>query len=388
MKLLYIAQINNGPVIQSQVIELLNHYYKTSSFEKIIFLAGLNFYKPSISGVIDTINKNIEVRFFKCFPNYPFIGELTIRSLKNTINKIKHKKDYVIHVRGTLQSYYVYKAIKSLGGDTKKIIVDVRGAAYEETAEYSDKNLSIKKLKLFHKKKALQTINNIDTFSTVSDSLKNHLIKTTKVKDIKIKVNSCLATEGFVFDRDQREYIRSKLQLNKEDILIVLSSGGNAKWQNTENTIKQLCDNFKILNLSKLYISHPNVINKFVSYSEVPKYLCAADVAVIWREPNVTNKVASPVKFSEYVACGLPIISNNSIDLITTYLRNNNCGRIINELTEINIALLIDLKNLDRESLSKKGQASYGINIIAKNYFKLYQDVAAASVGTSHISLH
>jgi len=48
-----------------------------------------------------------------------------------------------------------------------------------------------------------------------------------------------------------------------------------------------------------------------VPYEEVTKYLNAVDFAVVWRDNNIVNKVASPVKFSEYVCTGLPVIANN-----------------------------------------------------------------------------
>ena len=55
------------------------------------------------------------------------------------------------------------------------------------------------------------------------------------------------------------------------------------------------------MNKSKKELHHKNVINKFVDYYEIPNYLNAADIAVIWRENSIVNKVASPVKFSEYI---------------------------------------------------------------------------------------
>jgi len=53
-----------------------------------------------------------------------------------------------------------------------------------------------------------------------------------------------------------------------------------------------------------------------LSLSEMPLYLNSADAAIIWRDKSIVNKVASPVKFSEFICCGLPIIANYSVDMI------------------------------------------------------------------------
>ena len=103
-------------------------------------------------------------------------------------------------------------------------------------------------------------------------------------------------------------------------------AGALANWQNTDVLNKLAEKGFKVLNLSKKNISHKNVINRFNSYNEMPYYLNAADVAIIWRDESVVNKVASPVKFSEFVCCGLPVISNRSVDMISEYITRNESG--------------------------------------------------------------
>ena len=82
------------------------------------------------------------------------------------------------------------------------------------------------------------------------------------------------------------------------------------------------------------------------------KYLSAADAAIIWREQGITNKVASPVKFSEYVCCGLPIITNDSIDLVTNYIKRNNCGKILNSMDLIEDKIIVKLSAKDEIALT------------------------------------
>ena len=129
---------------------------------------------------------------------------------------------------------------------------------------------------------------------------------------------------------------------------------------------------FKVLNLSKVKISHKNVFNKFVSFSDVPIYLNAADVAVIWRIKSIGNQVASPVKFSEYICCGLPVISNNSVDMISSYITKNECGLLIDKLDDLDNLSLYDLKQKDRKRISETGVLNFGSNKIVDQYLRTY----------------
>jgi glycosyltransferase involved in cell wall biosynthesis len=40
----------------------------------------------------------------------------------------------------------------------------------------------------------------------------------------------------------------------------------------------------------------------------VPEYLAAGDLGLLLRDPHPVNRVASPVKFAEYLAAGLPVL--------------------------------------------------------------------------------
>ena len=65
--------------------------------------------------------------------------------------------------------------------------------------------------------------------------------------------------------------------------------------------------------------------------NEVPKYLLAADYGLLIRENTVTNQVASPVKFAEYLACGLPVIISRNLGDYSEFVTKNNCGYLLNE---------------------------------------------------------
>jgi glycosyltransferase involved in cell wall biosynthesis len=61
----------------------------------------------------------------------------------------------------------------------------------------------------------------------------------------------------------------------------------------------------------------------------IPRYLAAADVGLLPRRQALTNRVASPVKFGEYLASGTPVILNEEIGDYSDMVRANNVGLVL-----------------------------------------------------------
>jgi len=374
MKLIYIAY-GNVSVFDSQVVALLNYFIESEQISEIILVLGTDYKDKFNEKKLNNLNKKIEVKYYKQYPQYILIEELTVRSISNAISEIKHIDEYIIHVRNDVTAHYAYRAIKRLKGKTNQIIADVRGAGLEQLIEFSNKKKFILWLKKIQRNQVNKSLSKIKNLSVVSQSLKNYAYN--KVGNgINVKVNSCLANRDFKFDKAERSKLRKEFNVDDNESLLVLSTGGDNAWQNTKQTIKLLTDNnFKILNLSRTEIPHPKVITKFVPYCEMFKYLCAADAAIIFRKKGVTNQVASPVKFSEYVSCGLPVITNDSVDLIADYIKANNCGAIIHSLSSIDENILAKMKKLDRTDISIKGQSVFGLETIADQYVDFYKSL-------------
>jgi len=181
--------------------------------------------------------------------------------------------------------------------------------------------------------------------------------------------------ELFRYDFESREEIRKKFRINKGEILLIFSSGGTANWQNNDIIISLANKGIKVLNLSQKEIQHKNIINKFVSYEEVYKYLSAADCAFIWRDKSIVNEVASPVKFSEYMACGLPVVHNGTVDLITNITEEGVDGMLIESISDIEVQTIKRfLLNSDRQKISAKGLGFFEINKIVLSYKQIYAE--------------
>lgn len=363
-----------GSVFDSQVLALLDAINERNLFKKIYLLIGIRNKEQKNDLLNRNISNRIEVIFYKSYPNYPFFNYLNTVNIRAAINRPKiNLNEIIFHTRGELIASYVAQSVGTKY--YKSIIPDIRGSSVEEIEEFYNFNNVIKTLKINNYKKAIGKLKNYRKVSVVSKSLKEYLFRNYDLDQEKIGIANCLAGKHFRFDETQRERVRIEFNLSANDILIVFSSGGTANWQNTEILIMLADKGLKVLNLSKKTISHKNIFNKFVAYYDMPLYLNAADAAIIWRDKSIVNKVASPVKFSEYICCGLPVIANTSVDMINDFITQHHCGLLINNLEDLDSQTVEGLKKKDRMKISELGLLHFGIDTIVEKYSQIYDAI-------------
>ena len=363
-----------GSVFDSQVLALLTAINAKKIFNKLYLFLGIRNENQKNGFLAREANPEIEIVFFKSYPNYPFFNYMNRKSIKNAlISQSIKSQEVIFHSRGEMIAWQLSEIL-----DRKyhnNIIPDVRGAIVEEIAEFTDFNKLLKSFKILNNKKVVKNLNRFQKISVVSNSLKKYLITNYNIETEKIVITPSLAGSDFQFSDEQRDKIRQELKLSGDDILIVFSSGGTAGWQNND-PLNWLADKgFKVLNLSKKEIRHSNIINKFVSYDEMPLYLNAADVAIIWRDKSIVNNVASPVKFSEYICCGLPVIANRSVNMISEYISKYECGILVDDLDTIDLKTINELKAKNRKIISEDGIKNFGVETIVNKYLQIYSSL-------------
>ncbi len=120
-----------------------------------------------------------------------------------------------------------------------------------------------------------------------------------------------------------REEWREKFGFATED-LVMAFAGGKADWQGLDFWLPHMHDWLgKMPNLKLLLLTpeHPTIkeihnefpkriVNTFVPHHDVLKSLSSADYGILWRNPSISNVVASPTKLSEYLQAGLAVVTN------------------------------------------------------------------------------
>lgn len=375
--LIYIAATGSA-VFQSQVISLLHEIKKLNYFSNIILLAGYKTAEQKEAEMKKLSNAGLEIKFYRQYPIYSFYRNRQISEFKRKLQKVA-RANTVIHIRGEALTETVYQATQLLDpGIICNIVTDIRGAAFEEVKIYGSKiNIVKHVVKLYNLKRNLKSAVQYSSYiSCVTKALADYVQHKHPQHVLPIGVNHCVGGEGFNFNQEQRQIFREKMKLKESDILCVFLTGGNGPYQNTKYTIETFTSKgYKILNLSKIHVDHPQVINLFVNYQEVPGYLNASDIGVIWREENMVNKVASPVKFSEYVCCGLPVIANKGVQLINEYIDNTGFGTLINSYNEVTEEMITQLTKINRNEIASNAKQMFSAEVIAQNYLSIYKKI-------------
>jgi hypothetical protein len=364
-----------GSVFPSQVIELLNFYQNLNWFNKITLICGVRNELERKKTEEWLASSSFNIIFYRTFPNYSFYNRIAIIHLISAISTAQMDHSTIFHIRGWSSASIVYRSLRKVILDNLKILIDLRGALKEEVIDFQKTNWLQKKIKVININKAVSALKNYSFISVISNSLKEYVLSNVSNIEGEVFINPCLAGNSFIYSVEQREKLRNILGVKENEKLLVFSSGGESLWQNNQELIKIASKGFKILNLSKVYVDHPNVITKYVKYEEVSEYMCAADVALIFREKNIVNKVASPVKFSEYLCSGLPVISNKNVDVIKQCIENTGYGLLVDSMDEINLEAVDKLCALSRNKISDYGRKHFGIESVAERYLKIYNEM-------------
>lgn len=86
--------------------------------------------------------------------------------------------------------------------------------------------------------------------------------------------------------------------------------------------------------LLKRGYSEEDMIVTPVNPADIPSYVCAADVALSFRHAGYSAKAASPTKIAEYLACGVPVISNKGIGDVDDLITRNGVGALLDDYSD------------------------------------------------------
>lgn len=375
MELVYIIP-GFDSAVPSQVISLLQQYKKENKCERIVLL--------SPDPVPEKYSEHIEVVPYKndIFLNSIYTFRLA-RRISKVLDSLSLGDEAIIHCRSELMAYTVKRATKKV-----PVLADFRGVTWCEYELYRPKTLSYRLFKYYKTNELLniegKVFKRINKVSCVSDFFKNYLNEKWGTRDDVAVIPSSAKETIFRIDLKSRKSIREELELVDDDFLFLFSSGGNSVWQNIEviiSQVKKINDpRIKILILS----SHPeqltsledNIVTiKKSPYEEVYRYLNAADAGSLFRDDNLVNHVASPIKTSEYLCCGLPMITNNTVYSTANFVKEHNAGIVCKSLDKIIPSDLDTLKAMNRETISQKAVSLFGLNSVSKQYLELYKQM-------------
>lgn len=291
----------------------------------------------------NSIINPIEINFYN-----PVSVILSFFHVRREIIKKLNRNDYKCIVLSGVLTYVFINLLKKYRSDIP-IIADIHGAT-EELIEFKDDNFLKRFMKnllyRYNEYSQKKRLNLFDGTFVVSNALVEYLNKKYSLnKNIKHYVVPC-ALENIDFDekfvKQNRNIYRKKYGIDKDEILFIYS-GGVSPWQCIDKSI-ELFTKFQLKSNRKaklLILSHridkvksitegnESIILDSISPDKVKKVLCAGDYAFLIRDNFITNNVAFPNKFLEYVQSGMKIITTPHVYDVSKQIEKYKIGIII-----------------------------------------------------------
>ena len=179
-----------------------------------------------------------------------------------------------------------------------------------------------------------------------------------------------------------RKKWREKLGINDNEVLFIYS-GGLSPWQSIDKAYeiflkyKREKGNavFLIMTPNKDGLDFPEATIMSFASSEVSEVLFAGDVAFLIREDFVTNHVAFPNKYLEYVLSNMLIISTPYLKDISKEIKEKHLGMIIEKTDDFSSSQLESILKAkgtfeENYTLRKEITESHGFSKTLKKFAK------------------
>lgn len=225
-----------------------------------------------------------------------------------------------------------FAAVLARSASGARVCFDARGAYSAEFGEYKVGGDKFSPDDIHEIEK--RALNESDCAIAVSEALVNYWKREFAYQSGKHVVIPCTLPSAYRA-QEKRESGPARVR--------IVFSGGTGKWQSLELLSEILLPYFETHPETELLMltSHvpdsfvlkrkfpDRVLVKWVKEEQVSAELATCDYGWLVREENVTNEVASPVKFAEYLAAGLSVLISPKIGDFSSFVAQHQCGYVI-----------------------------------------------------------
>lgn len=324
----------------SQVVDVVNYYKSLKKPMKLIAFFSMRTYWKDRKRLKEMYPDAIAL---PCFPG--------VKNWRKSIPLLKlYLKKNKVNVgigRG------VFATDLLLRSKLDHVVFDARGAYYGEWLEFKfgadDKFINA----VFELEK--EVLQNANFKIAVSNALVNYWKETYELtfSDEEISIIPCTlsnSTFSVDFNVDENNTERLKYGYTEEDIVLVYA-GSIAGWQSIDywlGVVEELMnsnDKVKLLLLTQYNTGIQNFISKYptrvqrfwVKPEEVSELMSLADYGILLREQMITNKVASPTKFAEYLAAGLKVLISKELGDYSNFVANHKVGLVLGKNDKVEL---------------------------------------------------
>jgi glycosyltransferase involved in cell wall biosynthesis len=344
------------PLGQSQVIPYLRELSKRGvRFTLLSFERGIAFGPDGLSRCArlreQLAKEDIEWHWLRYHqtPSLPATMFDVANGVHHAKSLIRRNKIELVHARSHIPATIALRLKVRFG---LKMIFDVRGLMAEEyvDADHWHQGSVPYRLSKMMERRALAAAEGVVTLTERIwpvikewDGLRGREV-------IHEVVPCCADLELFKFSLEARQQKRAELGLKDSRVLVY--SGSIGGWY----LANRMADFFvELVNktndwhflwltggpqelittlMSERGLKSNQYTVRAVASAEVPSYLCAGDLGIAFYKPTFSRLATSPVKVSEYLACGLPLVINTGIGDSDALITREGVGALVADFNE------------------------------------------------------
>ena len=331
-------------------------------------------------------------------PKMPMLSDMTFswaaRQLGRQLLKLQAGRGDVLHCRG----HYSGCLVRRPGVESLPALVDFRGVGHEELGKSLEgkgrigRFLTARKIEI-EVNIEQQAASSATRRTAVSGPLSNYLQQRYALDQMPAIVPCAYDESLFVRSEKQRKCLREAWGWTDENIVLAYAGSGRP-WQNPGSIIRLYRDlhsldpRFRFLILSheesafralaaEAGLSAVTTVES-LPHERVPAYLSAADVGVLLRDGSLMNRVSSPTKFPEYLACGLPVILSGVVGDANDLIRTRGVGWLADGMPVDTLQREISEHWQSRAArCAETAQSVYSWDVCLSSYIDDYTDLAS-----------
>ena len=348
------------PLVQTQVLPYLRELLKDNIKVSLLTFEpefGKNWDDESITNAraelaIEGIDWH--ATGYHKWPSVPATGFDVLNGARIIRRLIRQCNIDVIHGR-TLLGVIMGALARKLSTKKPKLIYDMRGFFAEE---YTDAGIWPENGMIYRaaKKADRWGMREADGFVVLTEKARSILFpeslesgRDSSGRPVEV-IPCCIDPARFEKANAQsRSLIREKLGIGDRRVIAYVGSFGG--WYLTDEmfdffkTAREMDPNTFVMILTQRAAEevrkrlvangflYEDVFVESVTPAEVPLYLSAADFAISFIKPAYSKQASSPTKIAEYLACGLPVVSNSGIGDLDQLITQEGIGVLIDDFS-------------------------------------------------------
>ncbi len=189
-------------------------------------------------------------------------------------------------------------------------------------------------------------------------------------------------------DETAIEKLRTELGLNATRDFVLVYAGSLSAW-NRPTAILAMFRAFRAVHsrtrlllltgdlpmAQTTFGDEAGVMVRSVPHEQIQHYLAVADLGLLLRDRTSVNRVASPVKFAEYLACGLPVLVSPGVGDLPDIIRREEVGYVLNQ--DLPLRRVVSEILANRSELRTRCQEVAARHFDGDRYLPVYEQLIA-----------